>query len=69
MHLKETEKPKNSLFWANTVYKKKPKTQKTQKNQKTQTNPKKPTGLGFFKKKPCFSNPDSYTYLSLQSFS
>jgi hypothetical protein len=53
----ETEKnPKNPLVWA-----KKPK--KTQKNpKKTKTNPKnpkKPTGLGFFKKTRVFSNPGS----------
>ncbi len=48
MHLKVFVKlkknPKNPLVWA-----KKPK--------KKPKNPKKPTGLGFFFKKPGFSNP------------
>jgi hypothetical protein len=54
--------PKNPLAWA----KKPKKTQKTQKkNKKNQKKTKKPTGLGFFFKKPEFfptlSGMDPYT--------
>ncbi len=49
MHLKvflKLKNPKNSLFWANRVYKKQPKKpKKPKKNQKKKK--KKPTGLGF----------------------